>query len=157
MQIFITDWWMCPELYLRRPFHLHASSRLDYLLEERAKEGVQVHLYLYLSHTYTLLALNAHTFESILNNLYVYLYPEWNWFMSFYSLYDRYTSFYTKKLLSIWKLIAFIVREDCSMFTRILEFFAILIISQVGYTYGEALISFITGTFLESSNTQYVI
>ncbi|BAH91027.1 Os01g0310100, partial [Oryza sativa Japonica Group] len=41
-EIFITDWWLCPELYLRRPFHHHESSRLDILLESRAKQGVQV-------------------------------------------------------------------------------------------------------------------
>jgi hypothetical protein len=42
VQIFITDWWLCPELYLRRPFQCHGSSRLDILLESRAKQGVQV-------------------------------------------------------------------------------------------------------------------
>lgn len=33
---------MCPELYLRRPFHTNVSSRLDALLEAKAKQGVQV-------------------------------------------------------------------------------------------------------------------
>lgn len=42
MQIFITDWWLCPELYLRRPFSVHDCSRLDTLLEAKAKLGVQV-------------------------------------------------------------------------------------------------------------------
>lgn len=42
MQIFICGWWVCPELYLRRPFNSHASSRLDALLESKAKQGVQV-------------------------------------------------------------------------------------------------------------------
>lgn len=42
MQIFITDWWLCPELYLRRPFSEHFSSRLDVLLEAKSKQGVQV-------------------------------------------------------------------------------------------------------------------
>lgn len=46
-EIFITGWWLCPELYLRRPFHEHASSRLDTLLEAKAKEGVQVFVLLY--------------------------------------------------------------------------------------------------------------
>ncbi|KAL0393292.1 UNVERIFIED_CONTAM: Phospholipase D zeta 1 [Sesamum radiatum] len=41
-EIFICGWWVCPELYLRRPFHAHASSRLDSLLESKAKEGIQV-------------------------------------------------------------------------------------------------------------------
>jgi phospholipase D1/2 len=45
MQIFICGWWLCPELYMRRPFHTHASSKLDSLLEAKAREGVQVNLY----------------------------------------------------------------------------------------------------------------
>ncbi|KAL6990015.1 Phospholipase D zeta 1, partial [Sarracenia purpurea var. burkii] len=45
--IFICGWWLCPELYLRRPFHAHASSRLDALLEAKAKKGVQIYILLY--------------------------------------------------------------------------------------------------------------
>ncbi|KAK4405516.1 Phospholipase D zeta 1 [Sesamum angolense] len=40
-EIFICGWWLCPELYLQRPFHAQASSRLDSLLESKAKQGVQ--------------------------------------------------------------------------------------------------------------------
>lgn len=43
-QIYITGWWLCPELYLRRPFHVNGASRLDNLLEFKAKQGVQVML-----------------------------------------------------------------------------------------------------------------
>ncbi|GMP56968.1 hypothetical protein CsSME_00021250 [Camellia sinensis var. sinensis] len=46
-EIFICGWWLCPELYLRRPFQAHASSRLDALLEEKAKKGVQIYVLLY--------------------------------------------------------------------------------------------------------------
>lgn len=49
MQIFITGWWLCPELYLRRPFSVHGSSRLDAMLEAKAKQGVQVHTETFLS------------------------------------------------------------------------------------------------------------
>ncbi|GMY27807.1 phospholipase d zeta 1 [Fagus crenata] len=45
--IFICGWWLCPELYLRHPFHAHASSRLDALLEAKAKQGVQIYILLY--------------------------------------------------------------------------------------------------------------
>lgn len=38
----MTGWWVCPELYLRRPFDNHFSSRLDDLLEAKANQGVQV-------------------------------------------------------------------------------------------------------------------
>ncbi|KAL4310950.1 hypothetical protein GQ457_01G030530 [Hibiscus cannabinus] len=47
LEIFMCGWWLCPELYLRRPFREHASSRLDALLEAKAKEGVQIHILLY--------------------------------------------------------------------------------------------------------------
>ncbi|XP_050380280.1 phospholipase D zeta 1-like isoform X2 [Argentina anserina] len=46
-EIFITGWWLCPELYLRRPFCSNSSSRLDALLEAKAKEGVQIYILLY--------------------------------------------------------------------------------------------------------------
>ncbi|KAJ9181873.1 hypothetical protein P3X46_005920 [Hevea brasiliensis] len=46
-EIFICGWWLCPELYLRRPFHAHASSKLDSLLEAKAKQGVQIYILLY--------------------------------------------------------------------------------------------------------------
>ncbi|GKU85359.1 hypothetical protein SLEP1_g39 [Rubroshorea leprosula] len=46
-EIFICGWWLCPELYLRRPFHAHASSRLDALLEAKARQGVQIYILLY--------------------------------------------------------------------------------------------------------------
>ncbi|XP_059439509.1 phospholipase D zeta 1-like [Corylus avellana] len=46
-EIFITGWWLCPELYLRRPFHSHPSSQLDALLEAKAKLGVQIYILLY--------------------------------------------------------------------------------------------------------------
>ncbi|KAH6805831.1 phospholipase D P1 [Perilla frutescens var. frutescens] len=46
-EIYMTGWWLCPELYLRRPFHKNSSSRLDILLEAKAKEGVQIHILLY--------------------------------------------------------------------------------------------------------------
>ena len=46
-EIFLTGWWMCPELYLRRPFMSHEASRLDVLLESKAKAGVQIYVLLY--------------------------------------------------------------------------------------------------------------
>ncbi|KAG5549071.1 hypothetical protein RHGRI_014441 [Rhododendron griersonianum] len=46
-EIYMTGWWLCPELYLRRPFHSHSSSRLDALLEAKAKQGIQIYILLY--------------------------------------------------------------------------------------------------------------
>ncbi|XP_078159578.1 phospholipase D zeta 1-like isoform X2 [Carex rostrata] len=78
-EIFITDWWMCPELYLRRPFHLHASSRLDFLLEERAKQGVQIYILLYKEVTYYLKINSIYSKRRLLNvheNIRVLRYPD---------------------------------------------------------------------------------
>ncbi|KAJ7522274.1 hypothetical protein O6H91_18G004000 [Diphasiastrum complanatum] len=47
LEIFIADWWLCPELYMRRPFGVKSSSRLDSLLEAKAKKGVQIYVLLY--------------------------------------------------------------------------------------------------------------
>jgi phospholipase D1/2 len=46
-EIFITGWWLCPELYLQRPFRDHEASRLDRLLESKAKMGVRIYILLY--------------------------------------------------------------------------------------------------------------
>ncbi|KAK2456651.1 phospholipase D P1 [Trifolium repens] len=46
-EIFITGWWLCPELYMRRPFDNFPTFRLDSLLEEKAKQGVQIYVLLY--------------------------------------------------------------------------------------------------------------
>lgn len=46
-EVYITGWWLCPELYMRRPFHNHCSSRLDAILELKAKQGVQIFILLY--------------------------------------------------------------------------------------------------------------
>lgn len=46
-EVYITGWWLCPELYLKRPFHNHGSFRLDALLEKKAKQGVQIYILLY--------------------------------------------------------------------------------------------------------------
>lgn len=38
-EVFIRGWWVCPELYLRRPIENHPESRLDLVLEKAAKRG----------------------------------------------------------------------------------------------------------------------
>ncbi|KAI0916794.1 hypothetical protein AcW1_007851 [Taiwanofungus camphoratus] len=43
--IYIHDWWLSPELQMRRPRML--KYRLDHLLERKAKEGVKVYIILY--------------------------------------------------------------------------------------------------------------
>ncbi|KAJ3522500.1 hypothetical protein NM208_g12834 [Fusarium decemcellulare] len=41
--IYITDWWLSPELFLRRPPHDTQDYRLDKLLKRKAEEGVKIY------------------------------------------------------------------------------------------------------------------
>ncbi|KAG9048406.1 Phospholipase D1 [Tulasnella sp. UAMH 9824] len=44
-RIYIHDWWLSPELYLRRPGQEH--FRLDRLLQRKAEQGVKIYIILY--------------------------------------------------------------------------------------------------------------
>lgn len=46
-EIFIRGWWVCPELFLRRPIENYPESRLDKVLEKAAKRGVKIHIVLF--------------------------------------------------------------------------------------------------------------
>lgn len=45
--IYIHDWWLSPELYLRRPPAENEQWRLDRMLKQKAEEGVQISVILY--------------------------------------------------------------------------------------------------------------
>jgi len=45
-EIFIADWWLCPELYLKRPTD-DLQFRLDKILLKKANEGVKIYILLY--------------------------------------------------------------------------------------------------------------
>uniref|UniRef100_A0A8C4MHD5 Phospholipase n=1 Tax=Equus asinus asinus TaxID=83772 RepID=A0A8C4MHD5_EQUAS len=45
-EIFITDWWLSPEMYLKRPAHSD-DWRLDIMLKKKAEEGVRVSVLLF--------------------------------------------------------------------------------------------------------------
>ena len=45
--IFILDWWLTPELYLRRPPSKYPQWRLDRLLKRKAEEGVKICVVVY--------------------------------------------------------------------------------------------------------------
>ena len=45
--IYIHDWWLSPELYLRRPPEGNQEWRLDRLLQRKAKEGVKIFVIVY--------------------------------------------------------------------------------------------------------------
>jgi phospholipase D1/2 len=45
-EIYIADWWLCPELFLKRPTD-DLQFRLDKILLKKAKEGVKVYILLF--------------------------------------------------------------------------------------------------------------
>ncbi|KAF8572621.1 hypothetical protein K439DRAFT_1240711, partial [Ramaria rubella] len=45
--IIILDWWLTPELYLRRPSAYYPEWRLDRLLQREAQQGVKVYVVVY--------------------------------------------------------------------------------------------------------------
>lgn len=45
--IYIADWWLSPELFMRRPPNLHQEWRLDQILKRRAEAGVQIYVIVY--------------------------------------------------------------------------------------------------------------
>lgn len=49
-QSFVTlvkDWWLTPELYLRRPPAYHPEWRLDRILQRKAQQGVKIYVVVY--------------------------------------------------------------------------------------------------------------
>nr|CAB3264933.1 phospholipase D1-like [Phallusia mammillata] len=46
-EIFITDWWLSPEIYMKRPMTQGDHWRLDKLLQRKADEGVKIYVQLY--------------------------------------------------------------------------------------------------------------
>ncbi|KXX82091.1 Phospholipase D1 [Madurella mycetomatis] len=45
--IYIADWWLSPELFLRRPPHFNREWRLDRVLKRRAEAGVKIYVIVY--------------------------------------------------------------------------------------------------------------
>ncbi|KAG9042840.1 hypothetical protein FS837_010313 [Tulasnella sp. UAMH 9824] len=59
--IFILDWWLSPEIYLRRPPADNEEWRLDRLLKRKAEQGVKVYVIVYKEVTQTSANSSRHT------------------------------------------------------------------------------------------------
>lgn len=66
--IYILDWWLSPELYLRRPPSLHEEYRIDRLLKRKAEQGVNIYIIVYKEVTISLPIDSSHT-KTTLKNL----------------------------------------------------------------------------------------
>ncbi|KAI8339947.1 hypothetical protein BC941DRAFT_511341 [Chlamydoabsidia padenii] len=60
-EIYIADWWLSPELYLRRPPSENEDFRLDRLLQRKAREGVMIYIVVYKEMSLALTIDSAHT------------------------------------------------------------------------------------------------
>ncbi|KAJ2705998.1 hypothetical protein FB645_001975 [Coemansia sp. IMI 203386] len=77
--IYIEDWWLSPELHLRRPYHLHEEYRLDRLLKRKAEEGVKIYVVVYKEVTVSLTINSAYTkrkLQSLHKNIMVQRHPD---------------------------------------------------------------------------------
>ncbi|KAF8523531.1 phospholipase D [Hysterangium stoloniferum] len=77
--IMIMDWWLTPELYLRRPPAFHPEWRLDRVLQRKAEEGVKVYIIVYKEVTQTMSMSSHHTksaLEALHKNIAVMRHPD---------------------------------------------------------------------------------
>ncbi|KAL4912357.1 hypothetical protein BDW62DRAFT_206548 [Aspergillus aurantiobrunneus] len=77
--IWILDWWLSPELYLRRPPARNEQYRLDRLLQAAAQRGVKVNIIVYKEVTQALTLSSHHTkhhLENLHPNIAVFRHPD---------------------------------------------------------------------------------
>ena len=55
------DWWLTPELFLRRPPADHPEWRLDRILKRKAEQGVKIYVIVYKEVTQTMSMSSSHT------------------------------------------------------------------------------------------------
>ncbi|KAI5962196.1 SPO14 [Candida pseudojiufengensis] len=65
--IFIHDWWLSPELYLRRPASSNQQYRIDRLLQRKAAEGVKIFIIVYRNVGSTVATDSLYTKHSLLS------------------------------------------------------------------------------------------
>ncbi|KAG0234011.1 hypothetical protein BGW42_006992 [Actinomortierella wolfii] len=78
-EIYICDWWLSPELYLRRPPEQNQEFRLDRLLKKKAMEGVMIYIVVYKEISLALTLDSAHTktwLQSLHPNIQVQRHPD---------------------------------------------------------------------------------
>ncbi|KAJ2721290.1 hypothetical protein GGI07_004070 [Coemansia sp. Benny D115] len=77
--IYIEDWWLSPELHLRRPYQLNEEYRLDRLLKRKAEEGVKIYVVIYKEVTVSLTINSSYTkrkLQSLHPNIMVQRHPD---------------------------------------------------------------------------------
>ena len=75
----ILDWWLSPELYLRRPPAEHEEYRVDRLLKRKAEQGVKIYIIVYKEVTQSMSMDSSHTkhhLEDMHENIAVMRHPD---------------------------------------------------------------------------------
>ncbi|KAI9849748.1 MAG: hypothetical protein M1838_006284 [Thelocarpon superellum] len=65
--IYIADWWLSPELFLRRPPYYNQEWRLDQVLKRRAEAGVKIYIIVYKEVEQAVSCNSAHTKHALLS------------------------------------------------------------------------------------------
>ena len=65
--IYLADWWLSPELFLRRPPHYNREWRLDRVLKRRAEAGVKIYVIVYKEVNQAITCNSAHTKHALRN------------------------------------------------------------------------------------------
>ncbi|KIV97940.1 hypothetical protein PV10_01637 [Exophiala mesophila] len=91
--IYIEDWWLSPELFLRRPAFFNQEWRLDQTIKRAAERGVQVYVIVYKEVQQALTCNSAHTKHALRalcpegtkghGNIHVMRHPDHNVFENF--------------------------------------------------------------------------
>ncbi|KAF2127758.1 phospholipase-like protein PldA [Dothidotthia symphoricarpi CBS 119687] len=68
--IYIADWWLSPELFLKRPPFYNQKSRLDQILKRRAQAGVKIYISVYKEVSAALTCNSQHTKKALMNDLF---------------------------------------------------------------------------------------
>ncbi|KAI9306139.1 hypothetical protein BJ944DRAFT_264042 [Cunninghamella echinulata] len=77
--IFIEDWWLTPELYLRRPPSHYPEYRVDALLKRKAEQGVKIFVVVYKEVSQAMTLDSRHTKDALQNlheNIVVLRHPD---------------------------------------------------------------------------------
>ncbi|CAG8443136.1 7205_t:CDS:10, partial [Diversispora eburnea] len=78
-EIYIEDWWLSPELYLRRPPSKNERFRLDRILKEKAEQNVKIYVVLYKEVPQVLTLNSEHSqthLEALHENIHVLRHPD---------------------------------------------------------------------------------
>jgi phospholipase D1/2 len=64
--IYIADWWLSPELFLRRPPYFNQEYRIDQILKRKAEQGVKIYIIVYKEVEAALTCNSQHTKRSLM-------------------------------------------------------------------------------------------